>query len=63
MLRVPDIRTDDIRLVVALDVKLLLWFDLLLFANHTHIHHGHWHKGKSLKHGSYSCAAAVLLLC
>lgn len=45
----------------ALDVKLLLsWLNLLLCTNPTH--HDYWHKGNSLKYGSYDCTAAAVLL-
>ena len=48
--------------IVALDMKMLSWFDLLLCANHRHIHRDCWHKGKALEHGWRCSAAAVLLL-
>ena len=50
--------------IVALNVILLSCLDLLLFTNHTRIrvHRDYWHKGKSLKHGSFRCTAAAVLL-
>ena len=57
-------RSDNACLIIALGVKMLSWFDLLLSTNDTHIHRDYWHKGKSLKHGYRRCtAAAVLLMC
>ena len=57
-------KSDDVCLIVALDVKLMLsWVDFLLCTNHTHIHHRKlWHIFKSLKYGSCSCTAAAVLL-
>ena len=56
-------RSDDVCLIIALDVKLLLsWFDVLLCANHTQIHRDYWHRGKSWKRGLGCTAAAVRLL-
>ena len=49
-------------LIIALDVKMLSWFDMLRCTNHTHIHRRDcWHKGKSLEHGRRCTAAALLL--
>ena len=60
-------RSDDVCVIVALDVKMLPLFDLLLCTNHAHIlvHRDYWYKGKSLEHGwrCIAAAAAVLLLC
>ena len=55
MLRTFDVRSDDVCLIVALDVKMLSWVDFLLCTNHKHIHRDCWHKGKSLNCG---CEAA-----
>ena len=54
-------RSDDVCLMVALDVKMLC-FDLL---HQPHIHRDHWHKGKSLKHRSLSvyCFIASAVYC
>ena len=39
--------------LLQMDVELLLsWLDLLLCANHAHIHRDYWNEGKSLKHDS-----------
>ena len=55
MLRIPGTTPrDDACSIVALDLKMLSWFDL----NHRHIHRDTWHKGKSLKHGG-RCTAAT----
>ena len=41
---------------------MLSWFDLLLLStNHSHVQHGYWRRGKSLKH-DWSCTAAASLL-
>ena len=64
MLRLHGMRSDDVSVVVALDVKTLSWFDLLLCANYPNIRRDCWNKGESLKHGCRcTAAAAVVLLC
>ena len=60
MLRIPGTRSDDVCFIVALDVKMLSWFDFLPSTNHTH--RDYWYKGENLKHGCRYTAAAVLLL-
>ena len=59
MRSVPGMRSDDVCLIVALDVKVLLWFDLLLLlcTNHTHIRCDYWHKREA-----WGTAAIVLLM-
>ena len=43
MLRVPGLRSDDVRLTAALDVFILWWLDLLLLCtSHTYIHEDCW---------------------
>ena len=56
-------RFDDACLIVATDVKMLSWFDLLLCTNHTQYNWYYWHQDKSLKHGGRCIAAATLLPC
>ena len=53
--------SDDVCLIVALDLKML-WFDLLLCTNHTHVHRDYLHNGKSLKHNCRCAAASGVLL-
>ena len=67
MPRVAGVRSDDVYLVAALDVKNCSWFDLLLCTNHTHIRRDYWHNDKSLEARlplyRCCCSAAVGFLC
>ena len=62
VIRVPDMGSDDVCLIVALDVEILSWFPLLLYTNHAHIHRDYWHKDKSFKHHRCRCISDAMLL-
>ena len=62
MLRIPGMTSNNVPLIVALDAKMLSWFDLLLCANHTQVYRDHWHIDKNFMHGCRCTAAAVPLL-
>ena len=54
-------RSDDVILIFALDMKMLSWFDLRLCTNYTLIlNRDYWYKGKSFKQGCRCIAAAGL---
>ena len=55
-------RSDDVCLIVALDVEMLTSYDLLLCTDRTRIHCDYWHEGGSLEFDWPGGAAAVLLL-